>query len=101
MEIIVKSGQTPYNVMRQCGYHPDKTDERTGEISFIKSIGASGFPRFHAFIDGGDVSRETLVIRLHLDQKRPVYRGTSAHSGEYDGPVVEKEAERIKTILGL
>ena len=40
-----------------------------------------------------------MHINLHLDQKRPVYRGTSAHGGEYEGEVVEQEAARIISIL--
>jgi len=34
-----------------------------------------------------------------LDQKKPIYQGTPAHSGEYEGKVVEEETERIKQIL--
>ena len=44
-------------------------------------------------------SRETS-LNLHLDQKKPVYRGTVAHSGEYEGEIVAKEIARIKNILG-
>ena len=48
-------------------------------------------------------------FNLHLDQKKPSYFGHRslgegrlkghAHSGDYDGPVVEGEAERIKDLL--
>ncbi len=80
-----------YNLMRQAGYHPYET----GESSFIRRLGPDDYPRFHAY-----VSRETGEINLHLDQKKPIYKGTTAHSGEYDGELVEKEAERIKKIAG-
>ena len=43
--------------------------------------------------------RDKLFFNLHLDQKKPSYSGSSAHSGEYDGEIIEKEVERIKGIL--
>ena len=39
------------------------------------------------------------IFSLHLDQKKPVYQGAHAHSGEYFGPVIDEEAARIKSIL--
>ena len=64
--------------------------------SFIRPLERSGFPRFHLYISEKD---DELIFNLHLDQKRPIYKGTPAHSGEYEGKVVENEAERIKQIL--
>lgn len=91
--------QTPskdniYNLMRNTGYHFVRKNKE--EYNFIKPIGGDAFPRFDIYlkIDGGD-----LVINLHLDQKKPIYKGMPAHAGEYDGELVEKEAERIKQIL--
>ncbi len=89
------------NLMRKCGYRFEKIDERTGEMAFSRAVegaSASGYPRFHIYLKQ-DVSRETF-LNLHLDQKRPVYKGAVAHSGEYDGETVEREAERIRNILG-
>ena len=40
-----------------------------------------------------------LAVNLHLDQKAPVYEGAAAHSGEYEGEVVSREAERLKADL--
>lgn len=68
------------------------------------------YPRFHIYIaasDGGEPRPEESgreesgywVFKLHLDQKKPSYSGSAAHSGEYEGPTVETEAERIKQIL--
>ena len=72
---------------------------------------------------GSPQGGENLIFNLHLDQKKPiypvrspsrqgrdgsrlgrltsngVYKGLPAHQGEYDGELVEKEAERIKQIL--
>lgn len=81
--------------LRQAGYHLEKRISEQ-EFAFIKSFEGAGFPRWHLYAkeipDGWE-------LNLHLDQKRPIYRGTAAHGGEYDGPLVEKEAERIKSFL--
>jgi hypothetical protein len=100
MKIIVKTKENPHSLMRKCGYFLAHDSE--GELSFQRpaALSGSGYPRFHVYIKYDSVSNET-VINLHLDQKRPVYKGAAAHAAEYSGPVVEKEAERIKQILGL
>lgn len=100
MRIILKSEQNLYNLMRQCNYYFEKTDEKTGEPAFVKKISGSDYPRFHIYAKFNDVSRETF-LDLHLDQKKPVYRGTAAHAGEYSGPLVEQEAERIRQVAGV
>ncbi len=109
---------------------PASTEATAGkeELVFIRPIGSSksGYPRFHIYVSRETphllrtalsaknkvspqkVRDETLrpgsgqaiIINLHLDQKKPIYRGTPAHSAEYEGRVVEKEAERIKKIIG-
>ncbi len=89
-----------YNLMRRCGYHFERKDEKTGELVFFRQTegaSASGYPRFHIYLQ--EVPHET-VFNLHLDQKKPVYKGASAHAAEYEGKVVEGEAERIKRVLG-
>ena len=85
-----------YNLMRGLGYHFLNKDEKTGELNFVHPIGGDAYPRFHIYLT---VENKNLIFNLHLDQKRPIYEGTTAHSGEYDGELVEKEAERIKKIL--
>jgi hypothetical protein len=82
-----------YNLMRRIGYHLLGNNEGTKESNFVRNLGRDFYPRFHIYLkeEGND-----LLINLHLDQKRPSYKGVSAHSGEYDGELVEKEAERIK-----
>jgi hypothetical protein len=85
-----------YNLMRKIGYHFQRKDEKTNELTFARP--PRSYPRFHLFLKQEDGN---LVFSLHLDQKRPVYQGTPAHSGEYEGEVVEKEAERIKQILKI
>jgi len=64
--------------------------------SFIRPLQSSDYPRFHLYIE----KRENeLILNLHLDQKKPIYKGSPAHAGEYDGPVVEQEAQRIRQAI--
>jgi len=89
-----------YNLMRGIGYHFVDRNETTGEINFVNPVGGDDFPRFHIFLKINSQTQE-LFFDLHLDQKRPSYKGVAAHNGEYDGEVVEKEAERVKEILSF
>lgn len=94
MKFIIKGPlrDNVYNLMRGLSYHFLGKDEKTGEMNYVRSFGNDNYPRFHLFIkiDGSD-----MVFNLHLDQKKPSYGG-AAHSGEYDGDLVVKEAEKIK-----
>ena len=84
--------------MRSCGYLEIANPHKDNEISYARSLDPGRFyPRFHIYIESED--KKNLVLTLHLDAKKPSYEGTSAHSGEYDGEVVEQEAERIKKVL--
>jgi len=85
--------------MRQCGYFFVREDK--GELIFLRLLttSKSGYPRFHAYVKTGEVPCETS-INLHLDQKKPIYKGAAAHSAEYSGDIIEREAERIKQIAG-
>ena len=88
--------------MRKTGYYFLRKDEEKGELVFVRP--PKGYPRFHLYlkVDGSTNSPQIgkdLIFNLHLDQKRPVYKGASAHSGEYEGEIIEKEAERIRTLL--
>jgi len=76
--------------LRQAGYAPEGQDPRTGELRFTRSLTGRRYPRFHLYCH-----EETNSCNLHLDQKQPSYQGNSAHSGEYEGTLVELEAERI------
>ncbi len=100
MRITVKNfKETPTSCMRRCGYFPDGADERTGELRFIRSMGGGDFPRFHIYSKKSE--RGETIINLHLDQKRPSYGGSAAHGGEYEGELVEREANRIKSCVSL
>lgn len=69
------------------GYH----GERNG--SYSRRAGTGQFPRFHVYLE---VVGDTVRVNLHLDAKAASYTGTSAHAGEYDGELVEKEIQRIQ-----
>ena len=83
-----------YNLIREIGYHFLRKDEQKGELEFARP--PKGYPRFHLYLK---MEGENLIFNLHLDQKRPIYKGAPAHAAEYDGEVVSKEVERIKQIL--
>ena len=78
-----------YSFLRKCGYAPFHD-------SFIKTLSGSGYPRFHLYLNE---TNDKYILNLHLDQKRPTYGKETAHSGEYGGEIVEKEAERIKKLI--
>lgn len=82
--------------MRRCGYASEGVDSKTNELKFSKYLGAA-YTRFHAYCAENNDDRRVMVS-LHLDQKRPSYKGASAHSGEYEGPLLEAEAQRILSL---
>ncbi|MFA5946692.1 MAG: hypothetical protein WC813_01570 [Patescibacteria group bacterium] len=83
--------QNPLAVLRKAGYSPFR-DPQTGEESFVIRLTPEFYPRFHLYVEG-DAS--SVSFNLHLDQKKPSYGEGHAHSGEYDGPTIEKEMARI------
>lgn len=83
-----------YTLSRKIGYHFQGKDKEKGEFIFTRP--PRGYPRFHLYLK---VKNGDLIFNLHLDQKRPIYKGAPAHAGEYEGEVVEREAKRIKQIL--
>ncbi len=91
MKIPISSNINPGLVMRRSGYGFLR-DKNTGGGSYVRRLGSGFYPRLHVYIEGDN-------INLHLDQKQASYKGTSAHSGEYSGEVVEQEGERIKNVM--
>jgi len=97
MRFVIKNIRESISTLaRKIGYFYLKKDEAKKEMSFIQPMEISGYPRFHLYLK---IENQDWIFNLHLDQKRPIYEGTPAHSGEYEGEVIEKEAERIKQIL--
>ncbi len=84
---------TPRFLLQRCGYKEEMN--RKGERNYVRRLGGE-FPRFHAYIDLTDGG---FQVNLHLDQKQPTYGEHTAHSGEYDGPVVEQEGMRIRALI--
>ena len=82
-------------VARALGYLIIDTKEN-GQYNLVRKLTGQNYPRFHAYVkqQGTD-----FIFSLHLDQKKPSYEGSHAHSGEYEGDIVEREAQRIKNIL--
>jgi hypothetical protein len=94
MKIEIKTKESVINLFQKSGYVLSKQVSEN-EFSFLKRLGGGDYPRFHAYVkkDNG-----VIIINLHLDQKRPSYKGSHAHNAEYFGELVESEAERIKKI---
>lgn len=78
------------NILRKLGYGEQRKFD--GQISYIRRASSGDFPRFHAYIE--DINGG-LQINLHLDQKGASHEGSHAHSGEYEGPLVEQEMKII------
>lgn len=80
--------------MRRAGY--GEKPGFKGQMSYTRRIHGAPFPRLHGYIEerGGGIE-----INLHLDQKEHTYEGSHAHSGEYEGAVVEREMGRLTTFI--
>lgn len=98
MRLSFKSAraENTQTLFRRLGYSPDRL-QNPGEPSYHRRLRTLAYPRFHVYIQV-DMARE-LTFTIHLDMKQPSYQGSAAHSGEYGGPVVENEAERIKNLI--
>jgi hypothetical protein len=96
MEFTVKNiKDSIVEVARKIGYIIIDSKEYN-EYNMVRKLDLDNYPRFHIYLkQAGD----RFIFSLHLDQKAPSYKGTHAHSGEYEGPVVETEVDRIKNLL--
>lgn len=86
-----------YNLSRKIGYYFLAEDKEKGERSLIRPLSPAGYPRFHLYVETKE--KGGVNFKLHLDQKKPVYKGAPAHSGEYEGKILGQEMERIKKVL--
>ncbi len=91
-----KSGKNTITLMRRIGYY--NLPERTSQLSFVRPLERSGYPRFHIYLKP-DEENEEMIFNIHLDQKKPVYNTAHDHAAEYEGKVMEEEVRRIKQIL--
>jgi hypothetical protein len=83
------------SVARALGYVIIDT-KPNGEHNLVRKLLGTTYPRFHIYLK---VMGERYIFNLHLDQKKPSYEGSHAHSGEYEGPIVMDEADRVKEII--
>ena len=97
MDFTIKNLQrSVVDVARSVGYVIIDTNER-GEVNMVRKLAGQNYPRFHIYLKQ---QGQDFIFSLHLDQKQPSYGGGShAHSGEYFGPLVENEADRIRQIV--
>jgi len=95
--MIIKAPH-PGNVtvaIQRCGY-ARFIDRRGDRPSYTRRLGTGFYPRFHLYVEE---KGEMIILKLHLDQKQPTYIRGHAHSGEYEGETVEREAARLQAIL--
>lgn len=67
--------------------------KRSGQLSYTLRVSGASFPRYHAYVE--DLQNGGIQVNLHVDQKEASYHGSHAHSGEYEGTLVEREMQRI------
>lgn len=94
--ILENTNETVITLARKIGYRPMGISD--DEYNLVRPLSNKNYPRFHIYIKKKEIGY--FEVNLHLDQKQPSYEGSAAHSGEYEGDLVEKEAERIKRIIG-
>jgi len=80
-------------IMRQARYR--YMGQSGTQASFVRALGQNPYPRFHIYLQE-DKAKKEVYVTLHLDQKNMSYKGSTAHSGDYDGNLLKEEAERIK-----
>lgn len=88
--------RNPLAVLRKAGYS-HFVDPNTGGESFVLRLTSEFYPRFHLYVEE---KHDEITFNLHLDQKKPSYGTSHAHSGEYEGPTIEKEMRRIDGWVG-
>lgn len=84
-------------VLRKAGYSYFR-DPQSGEESFVARLTPEYYPRFHLYVENDG---RQVIFNVHLDQKKPSYGNETMHSGEYDGPIIERELSRIDSWVRL
>lgn len=96
MKIIVSGlKDNPRMLIRRCGYS-EHYDSRSGQTSYAKRLDRGIFPKFHVYLEE---KPQGVEVSLHIDQKQPSYGVGHMHSGDYEGPLVETELERIRNFF--
>lgn len=92
MKFLIASNK--FNILslvRNIGYYSHKNNK-----SYCRRLSSADFPRFHIYIKK---NKDALEFSLHLDQKDVCYENQTAHSGEYEGKILEEERDRIINLL--
>ena len=92
---IQKTNKNILVLIRKIGYIPKGREGE--EFICLRHLNRGEYPRFHLYIKQD--KDNNLFFSLHLDQKKPSYKGSSAHSGEYEGEQVEREKQRIIKVI--
>ncbi len=87
--------ENPVTLLRRAGYSFQRNEG--DEMSFVRPLARSGYPRFHMF---ARLEGTSLAINFHLDQKKETYGSGTRHHGEYeDEGALQTEVARIQQIL--
>lgn len=78
------------NLLRKAGYGEHRGFE--AQLSYTRRLQSTTYPRYHVYVEDKNGG---MQLSLHLDQKEASHGGGHAHSGEYNGPLVERENARI------
>ena len=84
------------NLLRRAGYALHQGRDR--QISYTRRLSGGDYPRFHVYVNREEPG-ELIEITLHLDEKKPSYEGYTAHSGEYEGEIIEQEKQRLLSTI--
>ncbi len=98
MKIILnkkKVDLNPVQFLRQAGYVYIQ-DRHTGKESYVRRLTGNYYPRLHMYFEEKE---DRIIFDLHLDQKKPSYKGTRMHNAEHEGAVVEDEIKRLKGLI--
>lgn len=85
----------PETMIRRAGY-AEHRDPHSPQTSFTHRLGPEFYPRFHVYIEE---RADGVSFDVHIDQKKPSYGVGHAHSGEYEGSLVEREVARIQEFV--
>lgn len=85
--LIAEPTDNAVTIFRRAGYTFQRKDG--DEMSFIRPLARSGYPRFHAY---AKYDERDIIINFHLDQKKETYGDDTRHHGEYtnEGPLKEE-----------
>ncbi|MFH0873561.1 MAG: hypothetical protein V1846_01825 [Candidatus Komeilibacteria bacterium] len=95
--VLTSTGRSVEQVLRSWGYSPNNS--RSDQPNYVRRVRpGQSWPRYHLYLNE---QAGNLCCELHVDQKAETrhYNPIHAHNGEYDGPLVEQEVNRLKQSL--